>query len=328
MDAPLTRAHVLEVMPFNFNQTTQFVHNWYLANKIISYGKNDPGVRQDAHLQATDLLTRMRAMPSFSALAVNPLLLTMVTMVHNYRGALPGRRVELYHEICDVLLGHWQKAKGIQDSLTALQKRSVLQPLAAYMMERWNSLEHQAIPTNETMGVINYHLREVGLEENQIQEFLKDLQECSGLFLEKEAGLWSFAHLTFQEYLCASHWRETNKTISWDRNEWLSFIKESWWHETLRLYAAMGDATPLVRACPDVDTIQSLTLAADIAEEALRLRKLERDKISSRLEQGLESDDPERARLAAHVLLNRRLTRRFFSYDDRLDIDTTLITCA
>ena len=32
----------------------------------------------------------------------------------HYRGALPDRRVELYAEICDVLLGHWQRAKGME----------------------------------------------------------------------------------------------------------------------------------------------------------------------------------------------------------------------
>lgn len=272
-EAPLTRANIVEVMPFNFQQTTKFVYNWYLANKIKSYGKDDPGVRQDARQQAKDLLARMRTMPSFSVLAVNPLLLTMVTMVHNYRSTLPERRVELYHEICDVLLGHWRKAKGIQDSLTVSQKRSVLQPLAAYMMEQPNSLRRQSITTKEAMTLINHHLKEIGLEDSQIPEFLNDVQKCSGLLLENEAGIWSFAHFTFQEYLCASHWHETSEANSWDINRWLSLIKESRWHETLRLYVAMEDATPIVRACLDLDTIQSLTLAADIAKEARRLQE-------------------------------------------------------
>jgi len=36
--------------------------------------------------------------------------------------------------------------------------------------------------------------------------FLPELEASSGLFLEREAGHWSFAHLTFQEYLAAAFW--------------------------------------------------------------------------------------------------------------------------
>lgn len=327
-EARLTRAHVLEIMPFNTQQTARFVHNWYLANKIISYSKDDAGVRQDAERQARDLLSRLRTQSNLSALTVNPLLLTMVATVHNYRGALPGRRVELYAEICDVMLEYWRKAKGIPDSLTSAQKRKALQPLAAYMMEREDYRERRTIPAWEALSVMGPHLKKVGLEESRIPHFLKDLQDCSGIFLEKEAGMWNFAHLTFQEYLCARHWYENEDTNAWTQEKWQSFIFDSWWHETLRLYAAQANATNLVKACLEMNTIDSLTLAADMGEEALELEQSVRESLSARLEQDLESDDPSRFRLAAEVFLNRRLKKPFHSIDDTRSIDTDLITCA
>jgi hypothetical protein len=327
-EAPLTRAHVLEIMPFNTQQTARFVHNWYLANKIISYGKDDPGVRQDAERQAQDLLSRLRSQPNLSALTVNPLLLTMVATVHNYRGALPGRRVELYAEICDVMLGHWRRAKGIEDSLTAAQKRKALQPLAAYIMGREDERERRAIPAKEALQVMEPHLKKVGLEESRIPGFLKDLQDYSGVFLEKEAGTWSFSHLTFQEYLCAKHWHESGEAAAWTQIKWKSLIVDSWWYETLHLYAAQANATPQVNACLEMNTVDSLTLAADMGEEALELEQSARGILNARLEQDLESDEPDRFRLAAEVLLNRRLKKPFQSIDDTRSIDTDLITCA
>jgi energy-coupling factor transporter ATP-binding protein EcfA2 len=327
-EAPLTRAHVLEIMPFNTQQNARFVHNWYLANKIISYGKDDPGVRQDAESQARDLLSRLRSQSDLSALTVNPLLLTMVATVHNYRGALPGRRVELYAEICDVMLGHWRRAKGIADPLTAAQKRIALQPLAAYMMGRENDRTRRTIPAQEALGVMEPLLKKVGLEESLLPHFLKDLQDCSGVFLEKEVGTWSFAHLTFQEYLCAKHWHETGEAAAWTQIKWKSLIADSWWHETLRLYAAQANATNLVNTCLEMNTVDSLTLAADMGEEALELEQSVRGTLNIRLEQDLESDDPGRSRLAAEVLLNRRLKKPFQSIDDTRSIDTDLITCA
>jgi predicted NACHT family NTPase len=200
-DAPLTQAHVLEVLPFHANQVEEFIQNWYLANKItLSGGKDDPGVRQDAERKAQDLLHRLQDRPRLKELTVNPLLLTMITNVHNYRGVLPEKRVELYAEICDVLLGHWRQAKGVNDRLTAPQRREVLQPLAEIMMTR----RLRGIPTQEAMDVIHPQLTQIGVAEHEIPGFLSDVQSSSGLLLETESEMWSFAHLTFQEYLCAA----------------------------------------------------------------------------------------------------------------------------
>jgi hypothetical protein len=266
-DAPLARAHVLEVMPFNTDQIKNFVSNWYLATKIADHGKDDPGVRQDAAREAADLLNRLETQTRLKPLTVNPLLLTMITNVHNYRGVLPERRVELYAEICDVLLEHWRKAKAVADQLTAAQKRAVLQPLAEAMMNR----SIREIPHQDALTLTEPHLKQVGAEEGRIGSFLADIQAESGLVVEKEAGIWGFAHLTFQEYLCAAHWDKTGKTARWDSEKWQQFIADNWWHETLRLYAAQSDASALVKNCLESGTVPALKLASDIADEALQL---------------------------------------------------------
>ena len=78
-------------------------------------------------------------------MALNPLLLTMIATVHCYRGALPEGRVELYGEICDVLLGRRREAKGIGDNIgngdnirniRVNQKKAILQVLALGLMQQ------------------------------------------------------------------------------------------------------------------------------------------------------------------------------------------------
>ncbi|MGA1842748.1 MAG: DUF1566 domain-containing protein [bacterium] len=266
-DGQISQAHVLEVMPFTHEQVKEFIYNWYLATKLIAYGKDDNGVRQDANHQAQDLLDRLQERPHLKELTVNPLLLTMIANVHNYRGALPERRIELYAEICDVLLGHWQKGKGMEEPLTAAQKREVFQPLAEKMMED----KTRTIPTKEVVALITPHLIQIGVNEQNVPTFLKDEEARSGLLLEQETGVWSFAHLTFQEYLCAAHWDKTGKASDWDNSKWQKLIIDTWWHETLRLYAAQTDATMLVNACMDLNSDAALNLAASIAGEALKL---------------------------------------------------------
>lgn len=129
-DNPLNGVNVLDVRPFTSEQVEDFVHRWYIANEIKAQQRDDPGVRQDARAGANDLLNRLHGSPALSDLAVNPLLLTMIATVHRYRSSLPGRRVELYVEICEVSLGKRQQSKDIQLDLTPAQKQRVLERLA------------------------------------------------------------------------------------------------------------------------------------------------------------------------------------------------------
>ena len=107
---PLSGVTILEVRSFTPQQVERFVHNWYLANEIMSKQKDDPGVHMRAKAGAKDLLQRLRNTPTLYALAVNPLLLTMITTVHRFRGYLPGKRIALYAEIFEVFLGKRQES--------------------------------------------------------------------------------------------------------------------------------------------------------------------------------------------------------------------------
>lgn len=319
-DAPIHRAHVVEVQPFNSSQVRYFVKNWYLANEIKASGNIDNDeVRFRAKRDAEDLLRRLACNRSLDALTVNPLLLTMIAMVHRYHGALPGSRVELYKEICEVLLGRWRQAKGVRDDLTAAQKLVVLQPLASTLM----SHKVREVHASEAMSIISPLLKVVGIDDLAARNALHDFQSASGLLLEREAGQWSFAHLTFQEYLTAAHWMEEKHTPA----NWKSIVGDSWWHETLRLYAAQGDATEIVAACLEVDTLPALTLAAECLDEARKLDPYVRRDMTAKVIEGVESDDPRMRRLAAEVKLSRRL-KSLMKINDFIEIDVEYISAA
>jgi energy-coupling factor transporter ATP-binding protein EcfA2 len=321
MGAPLQRAHVLEVQPFNGHQVKKFIENWYLANEVMSSGgKNDLAVKQRARRDAHDLLQRLRRSPSLGALTVNPLLLTMIAMVHRYHGALPGSRVELYAEICEVLFGRWRQTRGVRDDkLKTAQKLVILRPLAAHMMES----KLRDISTKAAMGIIAPPMKRVGITREEAKSFLGNLQASSGLILEREAERWSFAHHTFQEYLTASYWL-TSRTR---KHVWGAIVGDSWWHETLLLYAAQGDATPIVQACLQIDSVPTLTLAVECLDEARELNPNIREATVQRLIDDLESSNPARRRLAAEVQLNHRL-KSLHRIDEGNQIDLEYLTCA
>jgi len=320
-DAPLERADiVLEVLPFNVGQVRRFIESWYLANEVVASGNRlDDRVRRSATKEANDLLERLSKNASINALTVNPLLLTMIAMVHRYHGALPGSRIELYNEICHVLLGRWRQARGIRDKLTANQKLVVLRPLAAYMMEN----RRRDVTLDEAFQSIEEPLNSVGVTGNEAKLFPAEMQASSGLLLEREEGKWSFAHLTFQEFLTAAHWLEQRFQPNWKQ-----LAGESWWRETLRLYAAQGDATNLVKACLQTDTVEALSLAVDCLEESRQLLPEMRKQTEARLIEALESNNGKRRQIAAKVQLSRRLRHSFQRIDDNREIDTEFVSHA
>jgi hypothetical protein len=101
--------------------------------------------------------------------------------------------------------------------------------------------------------------------------------------VEKEANVWGFAHLTFQEYLCAAQWVKTREPAGWTQAQWQPLIAESWWHETLRLYAAQADADVLVQTCLVLNSNMALQLAGEIEREALSLTPAIRETVTHAL---------------------------------------------
>ncbi|TBR56403.1 hypothetical protein B4U84_29830 [Westiellopsis prolifica IICB1] len=318
--APIRQVRtVLEVQPFNLKQMQTFIQNWYLQNEIMSrLGQEDQGVRQMAQTKSNDLIERIKNNPSLAAMAVNPLLLTMIATIHSYRGALPGRRVELYAEICDVMLGRRQEFKGIPDSLSAKQKKVVLQVLALELMEQ----NTRDFSPESGSCIIQAELAKLVENNLKPEAFIENIENVCGLLVEREKDEYEFAHKSFQEYLAAVQIKEANK-----EQFLISKINNDWWHETIRLYAAQSNATNIIRTALANPTVVSLKLAFDCQEEGLKVEPEVRQQLTEKLEAGLESNDLEIFKLAAEVKLARRLSN-LVRVDENLEIDNNYITCA
>ena len=276
---------VLEVQPFTLKQVQKFIHSWYLETEIKSQGNNnDLGVRSEAKSQADDLIKRIRDSSPLVAMAVNPLLLTMITTVHRRGNALPGKRVKLYEEICQVLLEKRQRAKGIVSNLTASQNQSILQGLALNLMVR----KTRSFVFSDIEDLLRKRLRLVLKDEANPNQFLKQVREVSGLLVAKEEGIYEFVHLSFQEYLASIEIRESNQEQLLT-NVFHHHKQLSWWSETIRLYTAHGDATNIIQAAIRCSTVESLALAFDCLEEGKSVDPATRAELEAMLEKGLEA---------------------------------------
>ncbi|MFH8369016.1 NACHT domain-containing protein [Streptomyces sp. NPDC018031] len=298
--APVDRARVLQVRRFTGEQISRFVHGWYRAIERLSTGTADAGVAARATEEAQDLLDRLRARPMLYDLAANPLLLTMIANVHRYRGALPGSRAELYGEICEVLLWRRQEAKGApvaRAELTGAKKEVVVRELAhAMMTDRKRDIE--AARAEEILRPILLRVAATV----RVEDFLAEIV-TSGLLVERERGLYAFAHLTLQEHLAALHIQQRGLG-----DVLAAHVCDDWWRETTLLYAARVDPARIVAACLDSGSVTALALAYDCAEEAAELDP----EMARRLEELRQSaldggTDPRLRRLLTAVTVTRQL---------------------
>ncbi len=309
---------VLEVKPFNLKQMQNFIHNWYLQSEIMNHlGKEDAEVRNTATQKAEDLINRIKNSSPLAAMALNPLLLTMIATVHCYRGALPEGRVKLYGEICDVFLGRRREAKGICDNITVNQKKAILQVFALGLMQQ----KTREFTLQLGCSIIQTELAKIVDSSLKSAAFLEKIETESALLIEREQNKYEFAHKSFQEYLAALQIKESNQEHILTAN-----INDDWWEEVIRLYAAGSDATNIIRAALANPSIISLRIAFDCLEES-RCEPEVREQLLKKLDDGLESPDKEIFQLAAEVKLARRL-KGLLRVDENIQIDQSYITCA
>ncbi|WP_158854445.1 NACHT domain-containing protein [Saccharothrix deserti] len=311
-DNAITGATVLAVQAFGPDQIEAFIRQWYLATSIRSHGADNRSARLAAARGAVELSGRLEGTRALHDLASNPLLLTMITTVHHYRDALPGSRSELYREICDVFLGKRHEAVGVALDMPAAGKKMVLQELAYAMMRRGVG----TLSTTEAAEVIAPALTRVTTRVSPV-DFLRRLEDSSGLLMERERDLLSFAHLTVQEFLAAEHIRERGLG-----HELVDVVTEDWWQETVLLYAANTDATPVVNACLRAEgprQAELLALAVRCVEEARELSPEVRAVVEQRLNPADLRSNPgsrhnaARARLLLRTAHEERVQRGIYS---------------
>jgi hypothetical protein len=294
--SPLPAAEMLQVRRFTGEQISRFLHGWYTAIEGRAANGASPHVRKVAEGKADDLLGRLSATPALYDLAANPLLLTMIANVHRYRGQLPGSRAALYAEMYDVLLHRRQEARNLTDAtgLRGPQKERVARDLALAMMQA----KVRDLPAAAASEAVGGALRALPGDVEPLT-FLEEARK-SGLLVEREHGVYGFAHLSMQEYLAAARIGPADVGLLIDN------VADSWWRETTLLWASDNDATPVVTACLASGTIGALSLAFDCADGA-EVDPGVREQLEDMLIDLESTDEPDRLRLLAGIAALRSL---------------------
>ncbi|MEO0972840.1 MAG: NACHT domain-containing protein, partial [Pseudomonadota bacterium] len=197
------------VRDFRMEDVRAFLSQWH---RVIAIGQMGPGEAAEvlAAGQTESLLESIERNDRVRELAINPLMLTVIALVHKDRVKLPDRRAELYDEAVNVLLGNWDEARGVPDmaifedrNFDANDRRLVLQQVALEMHEQ-GVKEIDAEPLRRILqSQLTDGQEPTGATKTVVDRFLDVIGERTGLLIARAEGTYAFSHLTFQEYLAA-----------------------------------------------------------------------------------------------------------------------------
>ncbi len=197
--------------------------------------------------------------PRIRVLAGNPMLLTLLLVLHESGAALPRRRYELYGKLCDAYLASWERKKGILARPLTIRTPDVedrelllmLETLALRMqrdhrtlVSNWCLAQHCAAFLTEELG------RTQAQAGQEADALIGALQERCGLLVKRGTAHYAFRHFAFQEYLAARAVCRSEDPAA----ELQPFVYHPRWCEVVRLAASELDrrtAERLVRTLLD-----------------------------------------------------------------------------
>jgi formylglycine-generating enzyme required for sulfatase activity len=300
-----------EVAPlaeFDQEKRDQFAQLWYaeLARR---------GQLEEPKLESKVAgLRRAIRRPDLARMAGNPLLLTVMALVHAREPELPEARALLYDRCVDVLLWLWERRKAEEgrpaDLLTLLQEAGVDRTFFVRALDRLAYDVHAEGGSRKGETDIRASVLERRLEvlhpdrdpawARKVATFIR---ERAGLLVERRADevdpVLAFPHRTFQEYLAACWLTEGEDTASKAAD--LARRGDHWW-EVIKLaagrllYVERKIAQPLALLdwlCPDeqpgtADCWRLIRLSGEVLLE-LKPEQMQRDEVARpQVEQRLE----------------------------------------
>ncbi len=208
---PTTDYPDYELAGFDPAQRDQFIQAWY---QELQRQGHLPG--RDATRLSRDLQQAIHR-SDLQRLAGNPLLLTVMAMVHVHEGRLPDYRALLYERTIDLLLWRWEETKADQDLPTL---RQLLQQANRADIDLKRRLGELAYTVHLQAGTGSDEERMADIAEASLcaelsklnkkdlgwgQALLQVIKSRAGLLVERTPGQFTFPHRTFQEYLAGTH---------------------------------------------------------------------------------------------------------------------------
>jgi hypothetical protein len=249
-----------DIQPFADAQIHQFLESWYRS--VLRLSPLPADIRQELE----SFFNTLQDNPRLHRLAVNPLLLTVMTALHRHE-RLPDERVLIYDKCAEILLDTWARLKheGVRWKDMKLSKddqKACLAHLGFVLHQRAQEFaleeDEQRKPTSSDTAVdvpasflrkelhrflANQNLLTGAEQHTEAERLLEMVRTEAGLIVSRgtdEDGepLYGFVHRTFQEYFAAldvlnRYQQEDDSTII--RAFFADHVHDPHWQEVILL---------------------------------------------------------------------------------------------
>lgn len=201
-----------ELAPFTWHQVKTYIERWYAnvaENRPSALGGRAVAEKQ-AHSMAADLYKAIRENRALWPLARQPLMLALLTLIHEDYKQLPDKRAELYEHTVE-LLDRWNipsPADKLHEKLASInldRMRAALKLIAFELHSKQKS--YQRYPTiidrARLLDKLMQQQAQGGGLGAGIEDVLEYLATRNGILVADSPNLYRFPHLTIQEYLAA-----------------------------------------------------------------------------------------------------------------------------
>lgn len=231
----LTRFNFAEcdLLDFGEKEVAEYVKHWCTAVRLA---QNEPKqeARREGAADGERIFADFQRHPYIRNLAHNPLMLSAICLVNRFeRGKLPEDRAMLYKLCVEGLLHHWDQRRGIHSDFTLEEKLRTCREVAL-AMQADDRAEYEINRVQRIFSVV------LG-DPTRAEKLLEHIRYRTGLLIERRAGMFAFAHLTFQEYLAAQAVYEGNK-LNIDASRLVHEHSDGRWGEVIALYCGSVSA--------------------------------------------------------------------------------------
>lgn len=254
-----------ELQPFDDEKIEEFINRWY--DSRIS-DKEEAQRRKDSLRKALTEQDRIKL------LARNPLLLTIVALIHRYQAVLPRERYKLYDKAVETLLTSWDANKELSNHtvlahLKLDDLRRLMESLAYWIHTQGNTGDQEGgtlIDRDELIGKLSTDIKALKpIQKYEAQEeakrFVNFIRDRTGLLNEQGQDCYAFVHKTFQEYLCAQeidYQRDNEQDFGIVVTHIADHIHNPHWREVLLLLIAQQKPKPAAKAIRQILNQNSL----------------------------------------------------------------------
>ncbi|RCJ42405.1 hypothetical protein A6770_34885 [Nostoc minutum NIES-26] len=205
----------VEIADFEREEIETFARNWFQAR-----GEQNICDR---------FLEKLEENQQVKELATNPLLLTILSLTFEDNYDFSSNRYGLYADAVDTLLRRWDASRRIERQpnihLSRQRKINMFSEIAyeglshkppKFLWQQWE-LQDQIAKFLENFNF-----------EIDTQEILKLIEANYGLLIQQAKGIYSFSHLTFQEYFAAEYIVENRKPEFFKAFVQQNFLGRQW----------------------------------------------------------------------------------------------------